>query len=93
MEIEIIERKQNKYARKYNWKRRGLDIAQATEMIASIKECQICGIYAKSLHIDHNHSTGKIRGVLCHKCNRALGFFNDDSSLLRKAGEYLDFNN
>jgi len=83
----------NKYQRKYNWKRRGLDIALATSLFTSIKDCQICGDTKGPMHIDHNHDTLKIRGVLCHKCNRAMGFFKDEAALLRRAADYLDSNN
>ncbi len=43
------------------------------------------------LSVDHNHITGKIRGLLCHKCNTAIGSLNCDSGieLLNKALEYL----
>jgi Autographiviridae endonuclease VII len=39
--------------------------------------------------LDHDHQTGQIRGLLCTDCNRALGLFKDDSSLLKRALEYL----
>lgn len=39
--------------------------------------------------LDHCHDTDSFRGWLCHKCNRALGGFNDDISLLQNAIEYL----
>lgn len=39
--------------------------------------------------LDHNHSSGKIRGWLCHSCNRALGGFKDDEETLRRAVIYL----
>jgi len=39
--------------------------------------------------LDHCHNTDSFRGWLCHKCNRALGGFNDDISLLQNAIEYL----
>ena len=38
---------------------------------------------------DHNHATGKFRGWLCHKCNKALGGFDDDPNLLEKGFSYL----
>lgn len=41
------------------------------------------------LAIDHNHKTGKIRGLLCNSCNIGLGRFNEDIKLLKKAIEYL----
>lgn len=42
------------------------------------------------LAIDHNHETGKIRGLLCMKCNTAIGRMNDDPELLKKAANYLE---
>ena len=40
--------------------------------------------------LDHNHITGKARGWLCHKCNSAIGWLNDDPSNTRRATEYLE---
>ena len=40
--------------------------------------------------IDHNHDTGEFRGVLCKQCNRALGMFKDNPTVLRSAVEYLE---
>jgi hypothetical protein len=43
-----------------------------------------------NFHVDHCHKTNKIRGLLCSKCNHALGLFNDNQNNMRKAIEYLD---
>jgi hypothetical protein len=56
--------------------------------------CAICsspenGRY-KHLSIDHNHATGKIRGLLCNNCNRGLGLLRDSEELLRKAALYVE---
>lgn len=55
--------------------------------------CAICGTddLGKFRHfcVDHCHETGKVRGLLCHTCNRALGLFKDNSEILRKAVNYL----
>ena len=42
-----------------------------------------------SLHVDHDHGTGEIRGLLCVRCNNALGLFREDPDLLRRAARYV----
>jgi hypothetical protein len=42
-----------------------------------------------SLHVDHDHRTGEIRGLLCMRCNNALGLFRENSDLLRRAARYV----
>ena len=55
--------------------------------------CAICGCLEKEkqtlLHIDHDHKTGKFRGLLCYNCNAGLGNFKDNKISLRKALNYL----
>lgn len=43
--------------------------------------------------VDHNHHTGKIRGLLCNTCNRGLGFFKDSTEIVRKAFMYMENTN
>ncbi len=61
--------------------------------------CAICGskettVNAKNdkiqkLSVDHDHATGKVRGLLCTACNKALGLLSDDLDKILKAHEYL----
>lgn len=55
--------------------------------------CKICNkinTNGERLAVDHNHITGKIRGLLCSRCNNGLGCFRDDIDLILKAGIYLE---
>jgi hypothetical protein len=50
----------------------------------------ICSINIKNgYHVDHCHSTGKVRGLLCQKCNQAIGLLRESESLFFKAAEYI----
>jgi hypothetical protein len=54
--------------------------------------CAICGSVperAASLHLDHDHLTGDVRGILCLSCNQGVGKFRDDPALLEKAARYV----
>ena len=68
--------------RQHHLKRKfGLTLDQYDQMFESQNGvCGICGkpdITGKYLYVDHNHETGKVRGLLCHRCNCGLGYFED----------------
>lgn len=72
----------------------GIDEIKYKEMLEKQeRKCAICEISSqktkKSLAVDHNHTTGQIRGLLCLNCNMGLGKFMDNKILLEKAIEYL----
>lgn len=68
----------------------GLTVAQWDRMvIRQTGRCAICEAPARDLHVDHCHETGKVRALLCTKCNRGLGLFNDDPDRLRAAARYV----
>lgn len=79
----------------------GITIEQYNEMLAAQNGvCAIClqpETHANprhdnpfSLSVDHDHGTGRVRALLCMKCNRGLGNFSDNPALLRAAADYLD---
>ena len=73
----------------------GLTIEQYDLILESQNNCcAICKTDTPSgrgrFHVDHNHKTGEIRGLLCHHCNLALGNFKDDVPTLLNAIDYLN---
>jgi hypothetical protein len=55
--------------------------------------CAICGESRpeeRTLHIDHDHESGKIRGLLCFRCNNSLGDLRENYELFQRAADYLD---
>lgn len=54
--------------------------------------CRICKTTPSNRHlaVDHDHTTGRIRGLLCSRCNVALGQADDDPARLRSMAEYLE---
>ena len=79
---------------KYNILKQGIDISleDYLTLMDSTTTCDICHkvIDKKNKHCDHDHSNGKVRGVLCNKCNMALGLIDDNTSVLEGMIEYLN---
>lgn len=78
----------------------GVDIPWYESQLAKQNNCcAICGTTENktsgdrqdwNFAVDHCHDTGKVRGLLCNTCNRALGLFQDRKEVLEKAIAYLD---
>lgn len=87
------EKRNRDYIRKY-----GITL----DLYEEIKEeqnscCKVCGTHESKisknrLFVDHCHTSGKIRGLLCHNCNSMLGLAKDNISILQDAVKYLEAN-
>lgn len=97
-----VERSQ--YGRAWNLSKRfGLTVEDYDALLASQGgACACCGGVethkypsgkVKSLSVDHDHQTEQVRGLLCVKCNRAIGYFDDSPQRMRRAADYLDGHN
>lgn len=86
--------------RKYNFKfknnnlkcRYGITLQEYNKLLK--KQNGVCAICKKTeinrkLSVDHNHETGKIRGLLCQKCNAGIGMFQDNIKLFQNVIGYL----
>jgi Autographiviridae endonuclease VII len=71
----------------------GLTVEEYDEILeAQDGVCALCDSLPTpgiSLHVDHDHGTGEIRGLLCVRCNNALGLFREDPDLLKRAVRYV----
>jgi len=84
---ERLRRKRDaRYRSKYGV---SLDHLEAL-MVKQQHKCAICGkSLTARMNLDHDHATGRIRGLLCPCCNRGLGLFGDSLAVLTKAVQYL----
>lgn len=85
-------RRKREYKNKYS-----ITIEEFDSLLSSQGSC--CAICKTTIpggtgtwHVDHDHVTKEVRGILCHNCNRGLGFFNDDIKRLKDAALYLELN-
>ena len=83
-------------SRDQKWRARGINITEKEYNILHERckgLCMICGKeeynFDRRLCVDHDHRTGKIRGLLCTHCNRGLGCFKDEVSNIENAVKYL----
>jgi hypothetical protein len=71
----------------------GITLEQYDEMlVAQGGVCAVCKREPRddiSLHVDHDHATGVIRGLLCFRCNNSLGDLGDDPEVMQAAALYL----
>jgi hypothetical protein len=79
---------------RHRLRRYGLTEEQYYSMLAQQEgRCAICESAFEDLqktpHIDHDHDTGQVRGLLCGKCNSGIGYLQDDLGLVRAAASYL----
>ena len=59
-------------------------------MLKQNNKCKICECEMKLPQVDHNHTTGKIRGLLCKPCNMAIGLLKEDTKVFYNAISYIN---
>ena len=87
---ECSTKLRKKYYKPHSAIRQKLKLTQAeVDAIIAPGACEVCGS-TERLCIDHCHQTEKPRGLLCHKCNTALGLVDDDAQRMIKLSQYLE---
>lgn len=80
----------------YLWRTYRFTVAEYDQLLSlqqgkcAICKCSAPGGRTTKMHVDHDHATGKIRGLLCSKCNQMLGYANDLAGTLIAAAFYLN---
>ena len=93
--VSWYDKHPDRYFKAYILKRYGLTVDEYDNIIKQQSNlCAICYtdfqfLSKKKIHIDHDHKTNKVRGILCHNCNAGLGLFKDNPLFLQKAIQYL----
>lgn len=83
-----------KACRSYDRQRQTYKLTQEQqEALLALRRCEICGATGVRFEIDHNHETGKVRGLLCHNCNIALGQIKEKITTLNAMINYLEERN
>jgi hypothetical protein len=92
--LNTIERSKKRRQRSDLFKKFNINADQYDAML--LEQNGVCAICQKEdpcnrlLAVDHCHSSGKIRALLCAACNKALGGFKDNPDILRKAALYIE---
>ncbi len=66
----------------------GISLSEYEDLMNGQEGCQICG-NPERLVLDHCHDTGKLRGIICDRCNQGIGMLGDCADYLEKALSYL----
>jgi len=86
---KVKERGRNQHLKKYK-----LTTKEYNRMVkAQGGVCAICGEperMQRALSVDHDHFTGEVRGLVCSRCNSAMGFADDSPMRLRKMADYIE---
>lgn len=99
-QLAYRSKNREKQSHKERERRFGISAHEYNEMIASQNNrCAICGEMetatrlgkVRALSVDHNHTTGKVRGLLCSDCNTGIGKLKEKRENLLAAVKYLDF--
>lgn len=86
-------RNHKKLYKGYNLKKYGLTVEEYEKLYQQQNgKCAICYQKYEVLAVDHDHKTGKIRGLLCRKCNMILGAMNDNPQIYLNILKYLEDN-
>jgi hypothetical protein len=86
-------RKRKSYSLKYNY---GITLEEYERKLENQDfGCAICGIKipggnGKHFYVDHNHTTGQVRDLLCHNCNFVIGYAKEDTDILQAVIRYLE---
>lgn len=89
---EWVKKNQAKVSEYQRAWRYGLTVDEMRTLLEDAGDtCQIClRSFDENKAIDHCHTTGKVRGVICNKCNFAIGLIEENTDTLKRAIKYLD---
>lgn len=96
---EYYQQNKDKWRHKHIEKTYGITVEDYNKMLTEqSNSCYTCGVHVDSagkngLVIDHCHTSGKVRSLLCSNCNSALGLVNEDINRMKKLIEYLEKHN